>query len=130
MTTRLIVAIFSSLLEQAVLVAAVLWGLPKLGIEIPLPGLIAMTAALAAYNVIIYRMGSRALGRKAVAGLPLMVGAKGKVVSPLAPKGMVRIKGELWEAISLDAKIDVGEEIIVEGQDGLKLMVRRSSVEN
>jgi len=130
MSARLILAILSTLLEEAALVALVLWGLPQLGIEIPMAGLIALMVAWGAYSVITYRIGSRALRRKAIAGLPAMVGTKGKVVSPLAPKGLVRIKSELWEATSSGVNIDAGEEIIVVGQDRLRLTVRRSSLKD
>jgi len=130
MTARLIFAIFSTLLEEAALVVIVLWGLPELGIHIPLPGLIALMAAWGAISVITYRIGSRALGKKAVAGLPAMVGTKGKVGSPLAPKGVVRIKGELWEATSSGTNVDVGEEVVVVGQEGLKLVVDKDSSGN
>ena len=125
-TARLILAILSTLLEEAAVVVVVLWGLPKLGIRIPLAGLIALMAALAAYAVITYRMGSRALKRKTVAGLTDMVGSKGKVVTPLDLEGLVRIKGELWKSKSVDERIDAGEEVIVVKQDGLKLIVRRN----
>ena len=124
MNLRLILAILSSLLEEVALVAVVLWGLPKLGINIPLAGIIALVGALAVYAVITYRLGSRALKRKPVAGLTDMVGSKGKVVSPLDPEGLVRIKGELWQSKSVDRRIDAGEEVTVLGQDGLKLIVR------
>lgn len=127
MTARLILAMLSSLLEEAALVAFVLWGLPQLGIEMPLAGLIALMAVLGGYNVISYRMGSRALERKPVAGLPDMVGTKGKAVSRLAPRGLVRIKGELWEAASSNVNIDVGEEVIVVGQHGLRLVAAKIS---
>lgn len=128
MTARLIFAIISTLLEEAALVVIVLWGLPELGIHsFPLAGLIALMAAWGAYSVITYRIGSRALRKKAVAGLPAMVGTKGKVVSPLAPKGVVRIKGELWGATSSGANIDAGEEVVVVGQDGLRLVVDKHS---
>jgi len=127
MTGRLILAIFSTLLEEAALVAIVLWGLPRLDIKIPLPGLIALMVAWGAFSVFIYRMGSRALRRKPVAGLPTMVGSRGKVVSPLAPEGFVKIKGELWEAKSLSGKISTSEEVMVVEQDGLKLIVRKGS---
>ena len=130
MTARLIFAIFSTLLEEAALVVIVLWGLPELGIHIPLAGLIALMAAWGAFSVITYRIGSRALRKKAVAGLPSMVGTKGKVVSPLAPKGMVRIKGELWEAMSSGVDMDVGEEVVVVGQYGLRLIVDKDSSGN
>ena len=131
MTARLILAIFSTLLEEAALVVIVLWGLPRLGIHnFPLAGLIALMVAWLALSVFTYQMGSRALRRKPVVGLPAMVGNKGKVVSPLAPEGLIKIKGELWVAKSDGTRIDVGEEIIVVGQDGLKLMVRKGSPSN
>jgi len=126
MTIRLILAIVSTLLEEAALAVIVLWGLPQLGIEIPLAGLIAMMVVWGAYAVITYRISSRALGKKPEVGLPDMVGSKGEVVSLLEPEGLVRIKGELWIAKSARGRIDTGEEVTVAGQDGLKLVVRRN----
>ena len=125
MTPRLIVAILSTLLEEIILAAFILWGLPQLGIHIPLAGVIALMAALVAYAVITYRLGSKALGKKPLVGLPDMVGSRGKVVTPLDPEGLVKIKGELWESTSADRRINTGEEVIVVGQDRLKLTVRR-----
>jgi len=127
-TARLIIAIFSTLLWEAALVAIVLWGLPKLGIEIPLAGLIGLMAALGAYSVITYRIGSRALRRKPIIGLPNMIGTKGRVVSSLAPEGTVKIGDELWEATSITNSIEAGEKITVVAQDRLKLVVRKSSM--
>ncbi|MCK4369312.1 MAG: NfeD family protein [Dehalococcoidales bacterium] len=125
MSVRLIWAIVSTMLEEAALVAVVLWGLPQLGIHIPLPALIALMVAWAAFAVITYRLGSRALRRKPVIDLLPMVGNKGKVVSRLDPEGLVRIKGELWKAKSAGGRMDTGEEVTVVGQEGLKLIVRK-----
>ena len=127
MSGRLIIAIVSTALEEAALAAGVLWGLPRLGIHIPLWVLIVTMLAWCTYTVITYRMGSRALRRKPVHGLTAMLGSEGKVVSPLVPEGMVRIKGELWRAKSASGGMDTGEEVTVVGQDGLKLIVRKSS---
>ncbi len=127
MTARLIFAVLSTLMEEIALVVIVLWGLPQLGIQIPLAGLIALMAAWLAFSVFIYQMGSRALRKKPLVGLPAMVGSKGKVVSLLAPWGLIKIKGELWVATSVGKSIDTGEEIMVVGQDGLKLIVRKGN---
>ena len=127
MTGRLILAILSTLLEEVAIVVIVLWGLPQLDIRIPLPGLITLMVAWGAFAVFIYRVGSRALRMKPVAGMLTMVGSRGKAASPLAPDGFVRIKAELWEAKSLSGKIGTGEEVMVVGQDGLKLIVRKGS---
>ena len=125
MTGRLIIAVITTLIEEAALVAVVLWGLPRLGINLHLGVLIALMAALAAYSIFTYRMGSRALKREPVVGLPDMVGAKGKTVSDLAPEGVVRIKGELWDAKAEGRRINAGTKVIVVGQEGLKLIVSR-----
>jgi len=129
MRARLILAIISTLLEEIAIAVIVLLGLPRLGIHIPIPGLIVVMVLWLAYSVVTYRAGSRALMRKPVINIPV-IGSKGKVVSPLAPEGMVRIKGELWVAKSAGRKIDVGGEVIVVEQDGLRLVVRVSSPSN
>jgi len=123
-TARLIYAIVSILLEEAVIVVIALVGLPKLGIEIPVGVLIAVMVVFAILSVLLYQAGSRALRRKPVA-LSVMTGSKGKVVNALAPIGLIKIKDELWEAESVGDKIGIGKEVIVVGQDGLKLLVRK-----
>jgi membrane-bound ClpP family serine protease len=123
---RLILAIISTLLEEAALVAVVLVGLPELGIKIHVAGLIAIMIAWAAIAVLTYRAGSRALKRKPVTGLEAMVGSKGRVVKTLNPEGLVRIHAELWLAISDDMEINVGDEVTVVGQEGRKLIVTPS----
>ncbi len=125
MKGRLIIAIVSTTLEEVALALGVLLGLPKLGIHIPLWVLIIVMMAWAAYTITTYRMGSRALRRKPVHGLTAMLGSEGKIVSPLVPEGLVRIKGELWKAKSASGSMDTGEKVIVVGQDGLELTVRK-----
>ncbi len=130
MTGRLVLGIISTILEEAAIVAIVLWGLPQIGVHIPLPGLIALMVVWLAYSVVTYRMGTRALMRKQLVGLPDMIGGEGKVVSPLAPEGLVRIRGELWVAKSASGEMKPDGEVIVVGQDGLKLVVRERSTTN
>jgi membrane-bound serine protease (ClpP class) len=128
-SARLILAIVSTLLEEAALVAVVFWALPQVGIYIPLAGLFAMMVAWGVFSVFTYRKGTLALQRKPVVGLPAMIGCRGKVISPLAPDGVVKIKNELWEAKSGGRKINPGVEVTVLGQDGLRLIVRKSSAD-
>lgn len=127
MSARLIVAIISSLMEEIAIVVIALWGLPRMGIHLSVWGLIAIMLLWSVISVTIYCIGSRALKKKPVVGLPTMIGGRAKVVKPMAPYGMVSIKGELWEAASTDIEIEVGEEVTVIGQDGLKLIVRKNS---
>ena len=127
MRARLILAIVSTVLEEAALVAIVLWALPEIDIHIPLFGLVALMVAWGAYSITTFRLGSRALRRKPVIALSNMVGSKGKVVSPLVPEGLVRIKGELWVAKSASGEMELGKKVIVVRQDSLKLDVREST---
>jgi len=124
MSARLIYAIVSILLEEAAIVVIALVGLPQLGIAMPLVVLIAVMVVFAILSVLLYQAGSRALRRKPVA-LSAMTGSKGKVVNALAPIGLIKIKDELWEAESIGDNIGIGKEVIVVGQDGLKLLVRK-----
>jgi len=127
MTGRLVLAIISTFIEEGAIVAIVRWGLPQINVHIPLWGLIVVMALWLTYSVTIYRKGSQALRQKQLVGLPDMIGTKGKVVSPLAPEGLVRIKGELWVARSASDEMESGGEIIVVEQDRLKLVVRAKS---
>jgi membrane-bound ClpP family serine protease len=125
--SRLVFAILATLGEEIALALFILLGLPRLGVTVPLGGLIAIMAGLAVYGVFSYRLGSRALMKKPLAGFTDMVGSRGTVIEPLAPKGTIKIGGEIWEAESVDHKIDTGEEVTVIGRQGLKLTVRKSS---
>ena len=127
MNARLIVAIISSLFEEALLVIVVLWVLPGFGIIIPLGALIAVMVLMAANSVTFYFIGSRALRQRVLLGLPSMTGTSGKVVIRLCPKGTVRIKSELWQAEAVDGEIAVGTPVIVVAQDGLRLQVKPES---
>ena len=102
-------------------------GVSRLGIYIPIPGLVVLVPALGAVAIATHRKGSQALGKKAVVGLSSMIGSKAKVVSKIDPEGMAKVKGELWKTQSTGERIDVGEEVAVVGQKRLKLIVRRDS---
>ena len=127
MKTRLTFAVISTILEEVALYAIWRWGLPQLDIHLHLAVLIVVMVAWAAYAVTNFWLVTQALKKETVLGLPAMVGSRGKVVSPLAPEGQIRIKSEIWGAKSNVGNIDKGEEVLVVGQDGLKLIVRRSN---
>ena len=124
-TARLILAIVSTLAVEAALFTIWRWVLPEWGIEIPLAALIAVMVAYAIFAVVDFWFVTLILRRQAVVGLSSMIGSKGKVTSPLDPEGLVTIRGELWGAESIDRNIGSGERIMVVGQDGLKLIVRK-----
>jgi membrane-bound ClpP family serine protease len=124
---RLTLAILATLAEEIAIVLIVLLVLPRFGFHTPLPGLIGLVAGVSVYAVISYRQASRVLRKEPMAGFTTMVGSRGKVVSPLAPSGLIKIRNELWEATSAGRRIGSGKEIIVVGQAGLKLVVRKAT---
>ena len=58
-----------------------------------------------------------------------LVGLGGVAVEPLAPRGYVRVRGELWlaEPIAADVEIRPGHPVTVGGVRGTTLLVRPSS---
>jgi len=130
MRLRLVFAILSTTLEEAALVIVVLWGLPQLDINIPLWVLPIIMVAWAFISVHTFRKGTLALKREHIVGLPNMIGTKGKVVSPLSPEGLVRIRGELWVAKSTGETLKKGRDIIVMDQERLKLLVEETQAKS
>jgi membrane-bound serine protease (ClpP class) len=126
MSGRLLLAIISTIIEEAALTVIFLVGLPEMDINLPLWLLFVVLIAWAGLAALVYRAGSRALDRKPVIGLSSMVGSRGEVVSPLAPVGLVRVKNELWAAKTEGGRIDSGEEIVVVGQQRMRLTVERA----
>lgn len=68
--------------------------------------------------------------KKPVTGAEGMIGRTGVAVETLNPTGMVRIRGELWSAESLDNKIEKGEKVVVENLNGLNLLVKKLQTSN
>jgi membrane-bound ClpP family serine protease len=127
MRGRLVVAIVSTTLEEAVILAVYVWGLPMLDIKWPLWPLPLVMLGWIGFAVFSFQKGTKALERKVVVGLPSVIGCKGKVNKLLAPDGLVSIGGELWTAYAVEGEIAEGEEVVVVEQDRTKVVVSRLS---
>jgi membrane-bound ClpP family serine protease len=123
---RLIIAIVSSLLDEALILGLILWGLPKLGIELPIPITITIVILFAIFAVTTFKLGTRALKMKPLAGLSEMTNMDGVVVKRLDPIGYVKIDGEIWEAKSSDGIIEKGANVKVLTQKRLRLIVKQN----
>lgn len=67
----------------------------------------------------------RSLRRKPIkVGREAMIGEVGTAVTAIDPKGMVRVRGELWTASSKE-RIRKGEEVVVVDVKGMELIVER-----
>ena len=61
--------------------------------------------------------------RQPAIGAESLVGAVGVATSRCRPRGRVRVRGELWQAVCDDGA-DPGDPVVVEGVSGLTLQVR------
>jgi membrane-bound ClpP family serine protease len=124
---RLILAVLSSLLDEALILGLLLWGLPKLGLAIPLPIILIIMLLFALFAITTFKLGTRALMLKPLIGLTDMTDAEGKVMKRLDPSGYVKIDGELWKAQSVNGIINTGIDIVVVAHKNLRLTVKRKS---
>jgi membrane protein implicated in regulation of membrane protease activity len=87
-------------------------------------GLVAIVLAAVAdvTEVIIFRWWSQR--KRARVGVQVLVGKTAVALSALAPRGQVRIDGEIWEARSA-SPVARGDEVVVRDIDGLTLLVEQ-----
>jgi len=124
---RLSAAVISMAAEQVAIWSVWRWLLPELGVTLGVWVVLVVMAAWLISGVFLFIAGTHALIAKEYAGLSSMIGLAGKTVDRLAPDGMVKIKGELWNATTIEGSIEPGENITVTGEDGLTLRVRKTS---
>ena len=79
-------------------------------------------AAIDLAETFVYMRWSRR--RRASVGAEALVGRSALAVTPLSPRGQVRLDGELWAAVS-DGPVDAGDDVVVQRVEGLTLVVER-----
>lgn len=87
--------------------------------------IIATTAVTTLFFLFVVGMGLKAQRAKSAIGLETFIGKTGEVINELAPKGTIKINGEIWKAESLSNNINEGEKIIVRKINNLTLYVER-----
>jgi membrane protein implicated in regulation of membrane protease activity len=85
---------------------------------------IAIACVLEVGEIIFLRRWAKRLDRRTAksTGAEAMIGQRAEVVEPCRPKGMVQLRGELWEALC-EGGADRGETVRVKSVDGLTLIV-------
>lgn len=119
--------VLASLADDAAVALLALLILRLLKIQISRWIILALILLFVASIFIMHRLVIPAFHRKPTTGQEGMVGLEGKVIQPLTPDGLVKVKGEYWKASSIDGDIEVGEHVEIVGLDGLVLRVRRKS---
>jgi len=64
----------TTIIEEAVLIAVLLWLLPHFGISIPIWLFVVLVLAWAAWSYLTYRLGKRSIGKPPAVGPEAMVG--------------------------------------------------------
>ena len=87
-------------------------------------GLVAIVVAglLDIGEVILFRWWSKK--KKARVGVEMLVGRTAVALGAIAPRGQVRVDGEIWEARS-ESPLARGDEAVVRAVEGLTLVVDR-----
>lgn len=75
--------------------------------------------------VLILSKGLLIQRKRPVTGKSGMIGAVGNARSNISPSGKVAVKGEYWDATSIEGPIHAGDQVVVERVEGRKLLVRR-----
>lgn len=122
---RGILAVVTTAMEEAIIWAAWRFLLPEMGINLSRTVLIVAMGVWLAFSIWLFMFTTFVLKKQKPGGIPSMIGQKGKAAGSLNPSGMVRIKGELWSAQSVDGNIAGGEEILVVEEDRMNLQVTR-----
>ncbi|MCX7707416.1 MAG: nodulation protein NfeD [Anaerolineae bacterium] len=94
-------------------------------INVPWLTIISLALATAAFFAFAIGKALAAQRRQPTTGMEGMQGQIGEVRRDLAPEGMVMVSGELWRAVSESGTIPVGEKVVVTGQEGFLLRVKK-----
>jgi len=115
--------LLAALADDAAILAAVILILHFLHIPVPWWAYLIIVLAVAAFAYVIHKKVIPALHRSKTTGSEGMIGLHGEATQTLAPNGMVRVKGELWNAKSEEGHIAAGRQVKITGIDGLLLKV-------
>ena len=96
-------------------------------VEIPIPAMIILGLAFGTLIFIIHRTIVPSLRLRRITGAEGMLGMVGEVTETLEMKGIIKVNGEFWQAVSIDGEIEVGEEVEIVGIERLNLEVKRKT---
>ena len=110
--------------DEAAVIFAVLFILWKLGVELPTALLVAILIIVAVIVFFLHWLLLPVLKDGKMPTKSSMIGMEGKVVTRLSPEGVVKVRGELWQAVAENAEVEVGQKIKVVGREGLRLLIK------
>jgi len=97
-------------------------------VRVAVPVVIAVTAMTVLFFATLTFFALRAKRGPFARGPAAMIGRRATVLEGIAPRGLVRLDGETWNA-EATSEIQAGVEVIVTGVEGLTLRVRPAAKE-
>jgi membrane-bound ClpP family serine protease len=119
--------VLASLLDDALVLVLVFLALWYFHVEITWTIILVIVLVMAGFILLMHKAVVPALRRRKITGREGMIGMTGRVTRSLDPKGMVEIKGEYWQAKSIEGRIKRDETVEVVAIDGLKLEVKKKA---
>ncbi len=95
-------------------------------LEVPWATIIALALATGGFFAFAIGKALAAQRRRPTTGMEGMIGEVGEARQTLAPAGMVLVHGELWRAEADGGPIADGERVVVIGQEGFRLRVKKA----
>ena len=120
-----IYSIISTVVEEVVIAMFIFLVLPLFDVHIPLWGIVIILAGFTVFSYVMYLVGHPTISYRHVSDPETIIGNDGIVESDVDPEGYVKVRGELWKAVTDDEKLIKGDEVVITGIKGLKLNVRR-----
>jgi len=117
--------ILVSLIDDFVIMAAVIGLLWYFKVKLPLWAMIAIGLVLGSYILVRTWGVLPSIRRRKITGAEGMIGMVGEVTENLTPAGIIRVAGEIWQAESIEGDIGIGEEVEILAIYRLKLEVKR-----
>ena len=108
---------------EVIVIVVVLLVLPRVGIHLHWRISAAIIVGVGLLVYVMYGSITTIVRRKPAGGIESLIGARGRVITPLGPEGSIRIGAETWKASAIDCEIHVGQEVEVKSCQGLTLMV-------
>jgi len=99
---------------------------PDGSVAVSLGVIFTVIALTAAFSIFILSKAWMIQRKKPTTGIQTLVGMLGVVRRALQPQGIVRIRGEYWNARAIEGTIQEGERVTVEALDERTLLVRRT----
>jgi membrane-bound serine protease (ClpP class) len=96
------------------------------GFGVPLPLIVGIAVASAAFVIGVLALSLRARRRPVVSGRETLVGAAGEVLHDFEGEGWARVQGENWRVKSA-VPLKAGEKVSVAAVEGLLLKVNRTN---